>query len=477
MSLVPAADAIQGHLGWGQGAWKRLLFRSLSLITQFVLLMKVNLLFTLFILILTEGAVAQTRFRKASVITSNGDTLHGYVESMEWVRTPDFFSFSLSPAKTETKNFTVREAKTVVIEEGLVYQRFVVSISMNQTEDAKLDFVIDTTKRTEVVFLKLLAQGDKMNLYAYRDKLKDRYYLQTPTQETPVELIWKKELKDDQIHTIDFYRQQLTDAAIRSGTFTSSAEKQIATVRYSDKSLTHLVNQLNGRPEVALTRGAKAPRQGRYFVGLGINNSVLTFKGETLINADGLDANGNTAYRSEVRTKSLLPVVCGGYDVFFHPSLERTYLRLEGAVTAIQAKTTSVFKFSRPSDEELTNRYELFGVFVSLAPQLIYEVYQRSNFRLFAGAGIMLRHAIYPKQTLYQTTNKHGQGYADQVIEEYFRFSSFAGIPMGKAGATIQNKWSVWGSWLASRYLTPSDKTLIKSVRESSWQAGVSYLF
>lgn len=445
--------------------------------TNSFLLMKVNVLFFLFVFILTQTVAAQPKFRKASVITSRGDTLQGYVESVEWVRTPDFFSFSLSPDKSGTKTYSVRDAKTVIIEEYLVYNRFVVSMSMNQTEDAKLDYVIDTTRRTDTVFLKLLAQGDKVNLYAYRDKLKDRYYLQIPAQAAPVELIWKKELRDEQIITLDIFRQQLKDAAIRTGTYTASVEKQIETARYSDNSLMQLVNKMNGRAETASVTGAKAPRHGRLFAGIGVNHSVLTFKGQTLINADGLDANGNTGYKPEVKTRSLMPVLSGGYDVFLHPSLERTYLRLEAAVTAIQSKNTSVYKFSRYNDEELTNRYELFGVFISLTPQLTYDFYQRANLRLFAGAGVMLRYATYPKQTLYQTTNKQGPGYADKVIQNYFKLPSFAGIPMGRAGATINNKWSISASWLASRYLNRFDKMLIKSVRESSWQAGASYLF
>lgn len=439
--------------------------------------MRQGFLGALFLFMLTGYVNAQTTFRKASVVQSTGDTLHGFVESMEWVRTPTSFLFSATPEKTGSQTFTVDNAKTVIIEDHLVYDRFVVSISMNETHDWKLDYAADTSQLIDTVFLKRLAKGDKVNLYTYRDKLKDRYYIQTNYQPTPVELIWKKELKNQQIISVDGYRQQLKEAAIRTGSFTAGLDAQLASSRYSDKSLLQLINWINGAAAAPLNRNTNGARRGRWFAGIGVNSSRLTYEGKTLINANGLDANGNSGYHPQVHTQSHLPVLSGGYDVFFHPSLERTYLRLEAALTAIQSKHTSVYRFSRQNDEELTNRFELFGVFFSLAPQLSYDFYRQSNLRLFAGAGIMLSYATYPKQTIYQTTNKQGQGYSDKVIQNYFQPASFAGFPMGRVGAILQNKWSISAAWLSPRYLTPSDQNGVKSIRQSSLQAGVSYQF
>lgn len=433
----------------------------------------------LFTLLSVSGTIvfAQPNFKRGFVVAANGDTLRGYIHHREWWSNPTDFLFSPTPDRNNAATYTVGNAQAAAVDGFVTYERFTVSVSMNETQESRLGFVRDSSTVIDTVFLRVVTRGNKLSLYAYRDKLKDRYYLQTSPDATPEELLLQKDLQGTQLSTFPKYREQLKDAARENPAYTVTVKAKIEGALYAEESLEEIVNALNGEKGTDVFDAKKGARRGRWFAGLGANFSRLSYRGKSMVNADGLDATGNSAFKPEVVTTSVLPVFTGGYDLFFHPSVERTFLRMEAAVTSIRSTHLSYFRLGRYSDEELTNDYKLSGLMVSFNPQLVYHFYQGASLRLFAGAGVMLRYVTYTEQTLYQKTNKQGPGYSDKTFDNYLKLLSFNGIPTARVGVTAGKSWSASVMWLAPHTMSRNGKTEISSVRGTGIQAGVSYLF
>jgi len=439
--------------------------------------MNIKILALLFVLIFSSSAYAQYNFKKGYIIALQGDTMQGYINYKEWSRTPTSFLFkSISDEKT-LQTYTIYNARKCVIEGYVMYERFEVSVSMNENDYRRLEFNVNPPYKTDTVFLKVIIRGDRITLFAYRDELKDRFYVLASPQTTPVELSIKQEMRGTQVATLYTYRQQLDRIASGYPTYTPELRKLIESASYSKTRLKKIAGKINSVNDKEVASGEKVIKRSSFFINTGLNYSKLTFKGQNLVNANGLDSSGNPAYKNETRTHSYLPVISTGYDFFFHPAIQRSYLRIEVMATAIQSKVTSVYKFPRPYDEELTNKYKFFGVFLSLNPQLVFNILHQHKLKIYAGAGVSFRYAFYPEQTIHQITNKQGPGYSDKILQNYFKMKSFSAVPILHAGAIINKKFRASLTWFKPSELTNVHSSPKESVKERSVQISLAYLF
>ena len=434
-------------------------------------------LFLLLALFITSAARAQYNFKSGYVISLQGDTLRGYINYQERTRTPVQFLFRSMPDDKTTTPYTVHNARKVVIEGNESYERFEVSISMNEKDYSRLELNAHPLQRTDTVFLAVVSKGDKVNLYAYRDKLKDRFYTLVAPQSTPVELEIREDIQGaQQVATQNLYRQQLYKIAVDNRVYSPELKRIIESASYSKTSLRNIVSRINTVNEEPAHTGIKY-RKGVFFAGVGINSSSIVYKGSNILNANGLDKNGNPAYKDETKTSSVLPVVSAGYDLFFHPAVQRSFLRAEIRATAVQSKVSSFYKFPAPYTEELNNSYKLTGVFLSLDPQLGYNFYQRQNLKVYASAGLSVRYSFYPKQTLQQHTNMQGSGYSNKVVDNYFTMRSITATPLVNAGVVLNSKLCASVTWFNKNELRSVHTTTNQSVTYRSLIFSVGYRF
>ncbi len=431
----------------------------------------------LFLIVLfSTPSAAQSNLKKARIVTLRGDTLHGYVNYRERTRTPTHFTFK-NTASAKRSDYTVRNARNVMIEDTESYERFAVALSMNEVNFTRFDPAVSVVDVIDTVFLKVITTGSRMNLYGYRDKLKERFYMLVPPSATPVELHRSIDRVDENITDLNTYRQELDQMAAGLSTYTPQLKNEIAAVSYSESGLKKIVNAINGveRPAVPVTERMNHKR-GRFFAGAGINVTKITYTGKNLLNANGLDAGGSPVFRDNT-TRSVSPVVSAGYDLFFHPAVARSFLRMELSATPVRSQVASFYKFPAPYDEELTINYKMSGIFVALTPQLGYALYQQPNLSVNISAGPSLRYAVY-KQTFNQDTNKEGPGYSDKTIEDYFELKKLTVVPMAQADILINKKIGVSAGWFVpARLVTNNDDSEMSSVKAGSLHLNARYFF
>ena len=359
-------------------------------------------------------AFAQSNFQKGYVVTPAKDTLRGYIDYKERAVNPKSFNFRSQP-NSETQQFNTNNTTEVVINETIVYQVFAVNISTSEVNISQLSSSPDFKFRRDTVFLKVLQAGTNINLYAYRDQLKLRFYSKDNSSAEPVELIRQLYLKDGGVlMSIDSYRRQLL-AAI--GKLNPAKEQQLSRfLKYEETDLVKAVALINNQ-EV----GKPTTPPIRFFAGIGLNAGKAKYHGTNLL--------ANTA---AVSTTSYLPAINAGIDMFANPEIGKLIYRAELSFSMSKNKVSTTT--SDQANAALSQSFDQFNV--ALTPQVIYNLYNKENLKAFIGIGAAINFATYSNNRLsrYNSFRNDTEESSDMTEFEklYFSIPAVAGVVINK---------------------------------------------
>lgn len=132
-------------------------------------------LFTAF-LFLSYVANAQSNFKNGYLVNLQGDTICGLIDYKEWDRNPTSIDFKTS-SKERSRSYILAELLSFSITDFVKYEKYNVSISTNKIDISSPPPLSDTVSSTSIVLLKEILAGQNITLYAYRDNVKERFYI------------------------------------------------------------------------------------------------------------------------------------------------------------------------------------------------------------------------------------------------------------------------------------------------------------
>jgi hypothetical protein len=403
---------------------------------------RISAVLIMLLVICSGAAVAQSNYKKAFIIKNNGDTLSGFVNYREWYRNPDEFSFRSSIDDKETETFTAKNVSLVEIEGLVIYQRFFVTVSTNEVEFNKLTGSSAQPVRTDTVFLQLLAKGKHVSLYAFRDDIKQRFYILEPGKSTPVELSYRVALMDGSVNKFRTFRQQLLQLAEKSGVSEAAVRSQIDKSEYIQADIVKAIHSINGVTNAAPALSTPKGKWKKLYLGAGVNYSTVSYSGRNVINSDGVDNNDTRLYKDR-RSASLRPLFVVGTDLNFKKEVQTLYVRLEVAGAAMSSEVHSVYKFNMYSVEELSNTYTLSAVIFSFQPQVTVNWLNTGGVKGYLGAGPSLHYFLVMKNELYQETNQQGPPYSDKQEDDFLPLKDLYASVFARVGVTIRNQFDV----------------------------------
>ncbi len=214
--------------------------------------MKIFYRLSFLLLALPVISSAQGNYKPGFVVTSGGDTVKGTVLYRKWSENPSKFSFKNN--KGESRVLNTGNAATVCINGHAVYKCFTVWVSQDRYAD--LNFIagtdmaigIDSTKKLDTVFLKMISAGKNVSLYSYTDFTKQRFFI-ADKNTAPVELVLHKYFEqepkliliEDKKYKIQL---QVLRAVYAPGNTSLTDEIQLA--EYNESDLVSIVRKLNG---------------------------------------------------------------------------------------------------------------------------------------------------------------------------------------------------------------------------------------
>ncbi len=375
---------------------------------------------------------AQNNWQKGYVVTNANDTLRGFIDQRDWTVNPTIISFRKTRDKKAEK-FSTGKVNYFEMEGGVFYQRYIVTISMdevgvNASEKYKNKSEVDT------VFLQILQKGKRVTLLSYKDEIKNRFYIKNGNQ-NPVELIYQSYKDNGEIYTKEQYKTQLKFIAETSGTFSTKLDWLIKKSTYGNSSLLDVTSVINGIDAKAMSRAQKQLKTKpsfNVFFGAGLNVGMLTYQANSNTRPEWI-RNGSVS-----RSTSSNPYVAIGFNFIGNPSVGRSVFRLDLSYNAAKFYTLST-STGITSKEQID--YTFYQSTFSLTPQFIYNFYNKKNLKFFAGIGIRANYSSY-QNNLYTITalypSSHTSSIPDFFLLRKFWFSG--GI---ETGVTINKKFEI----------------------------------
>jgi hypothetical protein len=145
---------------------------------------------------------------------------------------------------------------------------------------------------------------------------------------------------------------------------------------------------------------------------------------------------------------TLYPQFSIGFDKFYNPNVQELILRASFVVSAINARVA----YPLPGAPNNILKYNQF--IYSIIPQVIYNVYNKDNFKVFIGAGVSVNFSSYRNSEFSSQVT----GYDPNSI----RFDTFGGFSFPlQTGIVINKRLEASFTYIPYTKISPGDSLKI----------------
>lgn len=315
-------------------------------------------------------SLGQSNYLKGYVINNTLDTLKGFIDYKSKVRTVSAVNFK-QQLDGAAQTFTPENAKGYGVDGSQFFESFNVRISKGATKTEGLKIGIDTSSRRATVFLKVLQRGPNVIIYSYTDEVKERFYIKGNANTEPYELLRTRYLEANNSTKVigaDRYKGQLLFEMRNYNSDTDFFETDFDDLAYTEEEMIQVAAVING---MKVRVGKKS---FRLVVGAGVGTSNIKYTGQNpLANAGAIS---KTSYAPSINV---------GIDFAAKSLAERIFYRAE--LSLFMGKDTKVTNGQYIHSVDHTTLY--------LSPKILYNIYNTSNLKVFAGLGAGVSYSSY----------------------------------------------------------------------------------
>jgi len=417
------------------------------------------------VLLLPFCGYSQSNYKPGYVVTLKGDTLRGFIDYREWSSNPDAINFKTTLTDRDFKKLTPNDIGSFNVDKIDAYKSYIGPVSKDITDANHLGTARDTSVKPVTTFFKVLQKGPYLALYSYTDEIKSRYFIGETPGYTPIELGYRVYFgrgyqSDSQGRTIteSAYMSQLFAASQKYHTQDKDIQWYIEHADYYAEDLLKVVSKINNISKADFQKSRSAGPAFNLFAGAGINIDNTTTPASSPFTTAG--GKNYTSY---------LPEVSVGANFFANPATRQLQLRLELSVAA--GKFSSVYD-SKVSPYVPT-RAAYNQLSVSLTPQIIYNFYNKDTFKIFGGAGIVLRYSSF--SNAYFGPVKSGDPQNDlQLSDNPFILDNFDDTFMIKAGVQFTRNLALTADY---QFSTVSSRSPYFQLSSAYTEIGLNYFF
>jgi hypothetical protein len=415
-------------------------------------------------LILPLFSLAQSNYKPGYVVTLKGDTLHGFIDYREWNSNPVSINFKTTTADNKIRKFSSEAIDFFSIDGLEEYKQYSGPVSTDATDANHINEGIDSSFRTATIFLKVLQKGNKVSFFSYADDIKTRFYIKEGADPSPKELIYRLYFIAENANTVterrvtmaeNTYMRQLYSLAQKNNLLTDALQLDIEHSGYNKSDILKIVSKINGISKTEYQKAYADEAKLNLFVGAGVNIT-------STIPSGSYQTAGGTSYTSYG------PEVSFGINFFANPNTGKLIFRTElmlGEGYYRSAYTNKVSPYVPIS-------YKYDQLEFSIVPQIIYNFYNATNFKVYAGIGAAVTFYKYSNALF---SSQDGKTPVAQIIQDnpYF-FSPYNTLIMLKGGMQFTKKWGIFVDYLTTAPVTRGPYFVLNY---STLQAGINYSF
>lgn len=342
------------------------------------------------------------------------------------------------------------------------YYKYTVSISLNKIDIASPPALSDTSATIESVFLKTIQKGEKITLYAYRDDIKERFYVKEAGMLVPTELlygIYQDPNGSSSVIDKNTFRVQLARLAQKNMTDAVKVIAQTQQAGYKEGDLEKISAKINGNTALKITVAAhKAPV--RFFAGAAFISSTLKYS------ADG-------PYYNPPPAKASSPKIIAGIDVITNPDIGHLILRMEMGYSVnnfdIADKPNPIYNVAAYDE----NIIELKQNVISITPQVIYNIYNAENLKVFLNLGYSVNVVSYSTRKVTVVVQGQPTSNTTKIKNSGDLNGSYTTFQF-KVGTVLNKHIEIYGSYFPNAEIT---KSASYTTSLNSYQFGINYIF
>jgi len=396
-----------------------------------------KLLRVILIIALPSFALAQSNYRAAYAVKTNGDTLKGYINLKEGHGTPKAFDFKTKPEDKNSILLTPNDVKSIQIKDIQNYIAYSGPLSMDKTTYPDLPDGMDSTKAQATVFLEVITSGEKVSLLSNNDDIKTRLFVKERGS-LPVELIY---------HYYYIYSKENGPTARRTGEYKYQLSELVNKYSVMDKKTSELLEENYAQDNIEKIiwhiNGGKGNVKTRsntsFFAGLGGN---YTMSQSNFTASQGFSSSSNAG----------APVLTAGMNVFGNPLVQKFIFRLSLSYSNIDLNFTGSAGSLKLTQKNIT-----------LTPEVIYNIYNTDALKYFitGGANLIISNSNGPIDA------KNAVNLTPDTFSP-----SWLGLTF-KTGVTLNKKIEIYAMFNATVLLHGS----IYEEQYQSIGAGINYIF
>lgn len=409
---------------------------------------------------------AQSNYKPGFIITLKKDTIHGFIDLKNWSDNPATITFKPTADKSKPEVFGVNDISYFELINIVAYKKFMVSISLDETNIARIGYTRDTSARTDNVFLKAEETGKNITLYSYSDDLKTRYYVYDSQIGNIAELVYRIYFAPNNSSsknagaTIsqDAYKQQLLNIAQKFDTYKENFRSLIEEANYNVSDLADIFRKINGGS--GMIKKHSSASVIKLFVGAAINSNTIT-------------PGGTFPFYNPTSYSTTTPAAAIGVSFSINPDVDKVLLKAEIGFSSAEYKTLVNFYADQPN---FKTSYGFKQKTFSFTPQMQYNVYNSQSFKAYLDAGIAVNVSTYTGNTINNTQSGEQQDNYLALNKNWFAIPLKAGVIVAKH-LDIFVGYNFPMSITNERNSTSIHQSYNYSLNISTVSAGLNYIF
>ncbi|MGF7076009.1 outer membrane beta-barrel protein [Mucilaginibacter sp. 3215] len=400
---------------------------------------------------------AQTHYKPGYVITINGQTIRGFINEKEWDANPTVINFKTTLNEAEVKNFTPNDITYFEIINSVAYQRYSGFVSTDETNISKLSRGRDSSKKQDIIFLKLQQKGPNVSLYSYNDAIKMRYFIADNKAGTTFELLFKQYFIPDMgpvTHIENEFIPQLYDLGTKYNPSSTELKQEIEQASYKTPVLRKISQMINDMP-VDNTH-YETLSSFDFFIGAGVSGSKFKFGGEL-------------PFRNATDSKTTYgPTFSAGVNFYTNAKIGRAVFRAELMYWTSSNETMADLYYGQPDKPKIKYHFDQRNI--TAYPQFIYYLYNNNAVKFYGGIGITVSFAKYT-QVISSTSTSASNNNLLSFDKNWLGFPIRTGLIINKA-------FEINASYAIPATINSGDKTSGNySIKQGSFKAGINYHF
>ncbi|MCF0074417.1 hypothetical protein LZD49_28290 [Dyadobacter sp. CY261] len=271
----------------------------------------------IYFVFLSFCAKAQIRFEKGYFISNDNLKTVCAIRNVDWDNNPTSFRYQL-PGSDEVLEGTIRDTRAFGIENGYTYVRALANVDHSSTNLNRLSTRRNPEWNEELVFLKILVDGE-VKLLQYKRSETNQFYYQK-TDSTYIPLIYKRYIDGNGEMATNFaFRQQLLNDLSCSGI----TQLQIERTNYRESDLTRFFERYNACKNPQKKAAASHARRDAFNIKItpGADLTLLSTFNFTFTD-DGKRSGNVASFRIGVEGEYFAPLHKNKWSVLAEPAFQ-----------------------------------------------------------------------------------------------------------------------------------------------------------